>query len=404
MLGEFLNLVLGCTEARATGSQGRGRSPRVSVFSPAMKRAAKKKHYNELNIDRMNELGYTDDPSEAGYITPDGKLLDLSGKSEGGSPGMRSYDHREAGGWEGMQQMMGLGFIRFGPESNVFHMKVEPTQRQYETIRWIAERVYGEVIVEAHREPIRYSEPGKYDLPENKAYYKEYDRGTRPDRIINDIKRYYSGEMPQSTWSFEESVTSLLVERTLYHGTITDNEESIRKYGLVGGWQGPLGGFVNHVYGDEEYGEPTEDDEIVFLTDKDDLGKAVGAMVFHIGQKLGKDLHDVSDNDVRNFGLLVVVKDRETQTDRGEEDPYRQLPRGVEPGDYFASQVGADYFLKGSALLRFLRRQGEWPRDWGVGNERSARLNKAEKVRKELKKRPLLSKEDVLGSFEEEQM
>jgi len=41
------------------------------------------------------DLGVTGDIREAGYILPDGTLIDLSGKSEGGSAGMRSYDHRE---------------------------------------------------------------------------------------------------------------------------------------------------------------------------------------------------------------------------------------------------------------------------------------------------------------------
>ena len=37
----------------------------------------------------------TNDFREAGYILEDGRLLDLSGKHEGGTPGTRSYDHRE---------------------------------------------------------------------------------------------------------------------------------------------------------------------------------------------------------------------------------------------------------------------------------------------------------------------
>jgi hypothetical protein len=34
-----------------------------------------------------------------------------------------------------------------------------------------------------------------------------------------------------------------LSERTLYHGTVVDNEPTIRKHGLVGGWHGPVGAF-----------------------------------------------------------------------------------------------------------------------------------------------------------------
>jgi len=167
----------------------------------------------------------------------------------------------------------------------------------------------------------------------------------------------------------------LLSERTLYHGTVVDNEESIRKHGLQGGWHGPLGSFVAQHYNDEDYGKPTEDDEVVFLTDKEQLGKAVTGMVHHIGEKLGKDFHDVSDNDIRNHGLLVIVKDSNVEP----YSPYdakwgsQNFPRGAEEGDYMTPSAGADLFLKGAALLRFLRQHGQWPRDWGVGNQRNRR-------------------------------
>jgi hypothetical protein len=42
----------------------------------------------------IKEFGLTDDPAEGGYILPSGAMLDFSGKREGGSPGMRAYDHR----------------------------------------------------------------------------------------------------------------------------------------------------------------------------------------------------------------------------------------------------------------------------------------------------------------------
>ncbi len=44
------------------------------------------------------EYGLTDDPSEAGYLLTDGSFLDLSGKNQGGSAGIRAFDHREVTG------------------------------------------------------------------------------------------------------------------------------------------------------------------------------------------------------------------------------------------------------------------------------------------------------------------
>ena len=49
-------------------------------------------------IDRaIAHFGLTDDPSEAGYILPDGRMLDLSGKNDGGNPEVRALDHRDIG-------------------------------------------------------------------------------------------------------------------------------------------------------------------------------------------------------------------------------------------------------------------------------------------------------------------
>lgn len=166
-------------------------------------------------------------------------------------------------------------------------------------------------------------------------------------------------------------------EKTLYHGTIIDNEPTIRQYGLVGGWQGPVGSFVDDAYGSEYDGiDPTEDDEIVFATDKNELEKAVNAMVFHIGKKLNKNFHDVSDNDIRNHGLVVIIKDSDLEPH--DPDKSYEVPRGVEPGDYYDSSMGADILLKGSSLIRFLRKYNQWPRKWGVdsGNRKNLIMSK----------------------------
>ena len=40
----------------------------------------------------VDHFGITEDFAEAGYILPDGRLLDLSGKNQGGSGGYRALD------------------------------------------------------------------------------------------------------------------------------------------------------------------------------------------------------------------------------------------------------------------------------------------------------------------------
>ncbi len=149
-------------------------------------------------------------------------------------------------------------------------------------------------------------------------------------------------------------------EKTLYHGTVIDNIPSIEKYGILSG----IGSFVQDNYGD--YEDSLED--LSFAADKKDIDHALTAMVHHIGKKLGKDFHDVNDNDIRNHGVLFIIKDGDKyMSQRPSEDKNGDYhPLSVEPGDYYTSgDVGTDYHLTGSALLRYLRRLGVWPRDWG---------------------------------------
>jgi len=84
-------------------------------------------------------FGTTGDYNEAGYLLPDGQLLDFSGKREGGTPGTRSYDHRDigrAGGPGGTEGMMDFaadtGAIRMSVNSGTgfFDIYSRPTAVQ----------------------------------------------------------------------------------------------------------------------------------------------------------------------------------------------------------------------------------------------------------------------------------
>lgn len=189
-------------------------------------------------------------------------------------------------------------------------------------------------------------------------------------------------------------------EKTLYHGTVIDNEPTIRQFGLVGGWHGSLGDFVQSAYGDE-YNQPTEDDEVIYATDKNNLNKAINAMVYHISKKLNKDFHDVSDNDIRNHGLLIIIKDSELKP----HDPnniYDRTPIGLEPGDYHDSSMNADILLKGSSLIRFLKKQGQWPRNWGVDSGQRKNLLLAKNKQKTFKFKEWIGQSTVGTEFVDE--
>jgi len=59
---------------------------------------AKSNFVKELERRAINEFGLTSNIDEAGYILSDGRLLDFSGKNQGGPGGERVRDHREIEG------------------------------------------------------------------------------------------------------------------------------------------------------------------------------------------------------------------------------------------------------------------------------------------------------------------
>jgi len=149
-----------------------------------------------VNWDRVRELGTTNDVNEAGYITPEGRFVDLSGKREGGTPGKRAYDHREAGGASGMQEFVALGNIRMDANSGMVDLAREPTAAQNQKLSDLSDIHNGELIVELKDGLGEWDERQRaYRQPERR-FYREYPEGTRSTRIVNDIKKFYAGEEP----------------------------------------------------------------------------------------------------------------------------------------------------------------------------------------------------------------
>jgi len=147
--------------------------------------------------------------------------------------------------------------------------------------------------------------------------------------------------------------------RTLYHGTVIDNKDEIRRFGLIPS----VGGFVEEMYGTDV--EDYLDNELVFLADKKGLQKAYNAICNHVARKLNKTMWDVTEDDIKRHGLLVVLYEIEGDDDniryRPEDDEnyYGEYPLTVEPGDYYSEEVlGVDKLLFGMALVKFFRRYG----------------------------------------------
>lgn len=168
---------------KATGS----RAARVAKLEA-------QKSLPNVNWQRIRELGTTADMREAGYIKPDGGLVDLSGKREGAQPGSRSLDHREAGGTAGMQELIAEGYIRMDHNSGSIDISKAPTPEQYRAIARLASDHNGEIVIDL-ADGLGELRDTYYLNPE-RTFSREYPAGTRYERIRADIDRFFNGEDP----------------------------------------------------------------------------------------------------------------------------------------------------------------------------------------------------------------
>jgi len=149
-----------------------------------------------------------------------------------------------------------------------------------------------------------------------------------------------------------------LIERKLYHGTVIDNLDSIRSYGL----EARFGDFVADAYGGDLEDAGIEGPEVTFAAQKDDFDHAINAMVHHTAKKLGKGFHDVTAEDIKRHGLIVKIPDESAYQQSDEEDWER--PASVETGDWYSredvySEPDWAYFY-GNKLITLIKRYG-----WG---------------------------------------
>lgn len=165
---------------------GRFKSP--ASFMPDPSRGS------SINMERLSELGFTEDIREAGYLTTDGKYIDLSGKREGGQPGTRSYDHREAGGTSGMMEFMAEGNIRLSPEGGMLDIMRQPTPSQESRLKAWMESFGGNVVVDLSDGLGKWDDRNNGYLPSERRTYMEFPDGTKPAKVLGMIRRFYSGE------------------------------------------------------------------------------------------------------------------------------------------------------------------------------------------------------------------
>lgn len=174
----------------------------------------------------VDYYGLTDDINEAGYILPDGGMLDFSGKGMGGMPGRRAFDHREiAAAFDEevigktspfpelvvMEEFINAGNIRFLPESGTFLMAHKPTPAQYRTIERVMDQRNGEIQIEfvsdAEKWGSHIDENFYYEMPEYSS--------------IQDVKRlanaFFDGE------GITQGMLTLSEEDYYYQNTTVEN-------------------------------------------------------------------------------------------------------------------------------------------------------------------------------------
>ena len=214
----------------------------------------KKGDFKNINWPRINALGNTTDLREAGYIKTNGSLVDLSGKREGGDPGSRSYDHREAGGTIGMQELIAYGYVRMDNNSGMFDMAKEPTSQQYSALKKAFDKQTEEITIDLEdglgKETDHY-----YQNPE-RVFNNVYQANTPSSRIINDIKRFFAGKDPipirvlyakdgqTVVGAFHPDTGRItLVAENLSKDTVwpTLLHEAVHQAKETGGWQGVFG-------------------------------------------------------------------------------------------------------------------------------------------------------------------
>lgn len=139
--------------------------------------------------EAVKEFGYTPYFVDAGYLLPNGKMLNFSGE-KGKHYGSRGQDHRAIGtiyanvtGGKAMIKFMGEGNIRIMAETPGIDISssAEPTSEQYTTIK----RFVREYAKE------KYFAIDLTDQNGNVVGSYSYENNINADRIVNDIKYFF---------------------------------------------------------------------------------------------------------------------------------------------------------------------------------------------------------------------
>ncbi len=158
-----------------------------------------------VNWDRFNKLGTTTNPAEAGFIRPDGSLVDLSDKHGNGEPGCRAMCHSYAAGdAEGLHELIYLGVIRYNPEHGELEIGKTLTDKQAEVIRRLVPRHTRGFTLDVNRPWKEENKTGQW-RPSEEGYRKKLSGQVNPDLVLNIINQFYNGGTIESLNAYCES-------------------------------------------------------------------------------------------------------------------------------------------------------------------------------------------------------
>lgn len=170
-------------------------------------------------------FGTTENIQEAGYILPDGSMLDFSGANFGGSVrGKRMLDHRDIrdafeefiGTKEfpdgvGMEDFINAGAIRFQPENITFMLAHSPTKAQLETIDEILEDNARQVRLFQHDPTFEImTDANDWGTSSAQEFSKSFDVNVRSETIKRIAAAFYKGEgvLPEMLMHYQNKKTS----------------------------------------------------------------------------------------------------------------------------------------------------------------------------------------------------
>jgi hypothetical protein len=160
--------------------------------------------------------GTTEDINEAGYVLPDGTMLDFSERRHGGG-GQRSQDHRQiqypgrpSEGYDAMRAFMKKGAMRTDTHGSI-DLETSPTGSQIEKIRELGE-----------------NNDGKLSIDVNDGNRKASIQAENTEKAIGLIRRFYRGEdLPEHQVRFATGDAEKAIDDS---GAVRKNGIGIQKF------------------------------------------------------------------------------------------------------------------------------------------------------------------------------